>query len=57
VHTLHAHTQVAAMADDSLAVALAAGGAVAVVALGGMMRYLHATWMLHLQRFGPGTST
>jgi hypothetical protein len=47
----------AAMADHSLAGALAAGGAVAVVALGGMMRYLHAAWTQHLRRFEIGAAT
>jgi hypothetical protein len=47
----------AAMADHSLAGALAAGGAVALVALGGMMGYLHAAWARHLRRFDIGAST
>ena len=47
----------AAMADHSLAGALAAGGAVALVALGGMMGYLHAAWEQHLRRFDIGAST
>jgi hypothetical protein len=48
---------VAAAVDDSLAVALAAGGALAIVALAGMMRYLNATWVLHLQRLDTDAST
>jgi hypothetical protein len=39
---------------DSLAGALAAGGAVAVVALAGMLRHLHVAWARHLQRFDIG---
>lgn len=46
----------AAMADHSLASALVAGGAVALVALGGMMRYLHRAWALHMRRFGIDAS-
>jgi hypothetical protein len=46
----------AAMANHSLAGALAAGGAVAVVALGGMMRYLHVAWTRHLRHIGTGGS-
>lgn len=47
----------AAMADHSLAGALAAGGAVALVVLGAMMRYLHAAWAQQLRRFSIGAST
>jgi hypothetical protein len=45
---------VAAIADHSLAGALAAGGAVAIVALAGMLRHLHVAWARHLQRFDIG---
>jgi hypothetical protein len=48
---------VAAVVDDSLAVALAVGGVVAVVALGALMRYLHAAWTQHFRRIGIGAST
>ena len=47
----------AAMADHSLAGAVAAGGVVAVVALGGMMWYLHRAWALHMRRFDIDAST
>jgi hypothetical protein len=47
---------VAVVADHSLAGALAAGGAVALLAAGGMMRYLHAAWTVHLERIGMDSS-
>jgi hypothetical protein len=44
------------LVDNSPAGALAAGGAVALAALGGLMRYRHAAWTGHVRRIGTADS-